>query len=297
MEKEIDKKLLRSLLSLASVVEIRDPYTGGHLWRVGQFSKMVAEKIGLDRDQVFLASISGFLHDLGKIGVSDAVLRKADKLTDAEFSVIRSHPEMGSDVLAEHPLRELVIEAVLHHHERPDGRGYPHGLHLDDTDIMARIVGLTDAFDAMTSTRSYRVGMPIEKALSILESEKGKQFDAPLVEAMLALHTHGDHLSHTVGHSDHGIPLVVCPTCGPIIAVSRTQADGSTISCCNCTGIYSLAKTGDTFTASFVELNTDLGNVRPRPEVEVFDEICSAVPVAKSRFFVGRVADMMGLRR
>ncbi len=296
MTQEINKKILRSMLSLASVVEIRDPYTGGHLWRVGQFSKRLADKIGLEKDQIFLATLSGFLHDLGKIGVSDAVLRKTDKLTEAEFSIIRSHPEMGADVLADHPLRDLVIEAVLHHHERPDGRGYPHGLALEKTDIMARIVGLTDAFDAMTSTRSYRVGMPIEKALSILESEKGQQFDATLVEAMLALHASGDALRHIVGHSDHGIGVVTCPMCGPTITVSRTQANGSQVTCCNCTGIYQLEKTGDSFTARFVEMNSDLGKARPRPEIEVFDEICDAAPAVKTRFFGGRMAELIGLR-
>lgn len=294
MAKEIDKKLLRSLLGLASVVEIRDPYTGGHLWRVGQFSKLLAGKMGLDKEQVFAASIGGFLHDLGKIGVADAILRKAGKLTDEEFAVIQTHPPLGAELLDDHPLAGLVIEAVLHHHERPDGKGYPHGLELGQTDILARIVSVTDAFDAMTSTRPYRQGMPVEKALAIMDGEKGRQFDAPLVEALAALHTTDDRLRHIVGHSDHGIALVTCPSCGPILSVSRHQADGSVINCRSCGGEYSLAKSGDTFIARLLKMTDDPGKLRPRPETEVFDELCADVPVARSRFFVGRVASLIG---
>lgn len=126
MSANIDKKLLTSLMVMGSVVEARDAYTGGHLWRVGHFSRLLAEKIGLDRNQVFLAGLGGFMHDLGKVGVPDAILNKAGPLTDIEYAVIRTHPAIGASVLEEHPLAALALDAVIDHHERPDGKGYPH---------------------------------------------------------------------------------------------------------------------------------------------------------------------------
>lgn len=159
--------LLKSLFVMASMVEARDPYTGGHLWRVSQFSRILAEDAGLPSNVVARIALGGFLHDLGKIGVPDAILNKPDKLTDEEYEVIKTHPEVGSRLLADHPLADLARSAILSHHEMPDGRGYPHGLSGAAISVDASIVGICDAFDAMTSTRPYRKGMPISKALSI----------------------------------------------------------------------------------------------------------------------------------
>ena len=106
-------------------------------------------------------AIGGFLHDLGKIGIPDAILRKRDKLTDDEMAIMKTHPDVGARLLAGHPLADLVRDAVLLHHETLDGSGYPKGIAGPDIPIAARIVGLCDAFDAMTSTRPYRAGMPM----------------------------------------------------------------------------------------------------------------------------------------
>ena len=145
--------LLHSLYVMASMVEARDPYTGGHLWRVSQFSGLLADALGLpspDRGRIVLG---GFLHDLGKVGVPDAILNKPDRLTEDEYAVIRTHPHVGSRILTNHPLEPLVVSAILSHHEMPSGKGYPHGLMAGQISVDARIVGLCDAFDAMTSTR------------------------------------------------------------------------------------------------------------------------------------------------
>ncbi|KAF0111396.1 MAG: metal dependent phosphohydrolase [Rhodospirillaceae bacterium] len=290
---DIDKSLLKSLLGLASVVELRDPYTGGHLWRVGQFSKLLAERVGMDAKGIFLAAIGGFLHDLGKIGVPDAILRKPDRLTEQEFAVIRSHPTMGAELLHDHPLAPLVLDAVLHHHERPDGTGYPDGLDGERTTLVAHIVAIADAFDAMTSTRSYRRGMPAEKALTILLEEKGRQFNAVLVDEFVSLHRLDGRLEHVVGHSDHGQPLVDCPNCGPIIVVPRTRGDGDDVFCRNCGGLARLHRKEDGFEAVPLDAVADPGMMRPSPEVDVLDQFIDTVPPARSSFFLGRISTMV----
>lgn len=235
--------LLKSLYIMASMVEARDPYTGGHLWRVSQFSRLVAEDCSLSGMDVARITIGGFLHDLGKIGVPDAILNKPDRLTDDEYAVIKTHPEVGARLLAGHPLAELVRAAVLSHHETPDGRGYPSRLAGLDIPTDARIVGICDAFDAMTSTRPYRRGMPIDKALSIIDESCGRQFDADFGKRFLRL-GHAGLLDHIVGHSDLGIPLQECPMCGPTIVVRSDHQNHDYVFCRHCGGEAQVERDG-----------------------------------------------------
>lgn len=235
------ESLLNTLLGLSMIVEARDPYTGGHLWRVSQFSKLLAQQAGLSRRNAALCEIGGFLHDLGKVGVPDAILNKPDRLTDAEFSVIKTHPAVGGRLLANHPLADLALEAVVGHHERPDGKGYPLGIAGDVIPEVARIVSIADAFDAMTSTRAYRKGMPMEKALTIIGNELGSQFDARLGHYFLALDRSVD-LAHIVGHSEPGIPLLPCPSCSAPVVVRKAQHDGEHVYCRACGGESRLHK-------------------------------------------------------
>lgn len=232
-------QLVASLLTMAWFVEARDPYTGGHLWRVSRYSRLLAEHAGLPHSEVAQIELGGFLHDLGKVGIPDAILRKKDRLTEDEYAVIKTHPSIGLRMLAGHPLAALVRDAIHLHHERPDGQGYPKGLHGSAIPVMARIVGICDAFDAMTSHRPYRQGMPIEQALSILQRERGVQFDPPLADIFIALGQAG-HLNHVHGHSDEGIPLQSCPMCGPTLALRRGLMAGQTIYCRNCAGEFEL---------------------------------------------------------
>ena len=236
-------ELLASLVVMAWFVEARDPYTGGHLWRVSRYAQLLAESGGLDPADVARISLGGFLHDLGKIGVPDAILRKADRLTDEEYAVIKTHPDTGLRMLAGHPLAELVREAVQLHHERPDGLGYPLGLRGDAIPLAARLVGICDAFDAMTSHRPYRAGMTIERSLAILNEFAGRQFDAAWTTRFIALGRSGA-LAHVQGHSDEGIPLQNCPMCGPTLVVRREQQPGEQIYCRQCGGEFVL-KEGD----------------------------------------------------
>lgn len=225
--------LLASLLVMAWMVEARDPYTGGHLWRVSRFARLLAETAGLPEADVARVAIGGFLHDLGKIAVPDAILNKKDRLTEDEYTIIKTHPEVGMRLLAGHPLAHLVRVAVLLHHERPDGQGYPQGLAGDTIPQDARRVGLCDAFDAMTSSRPYRRGMPTAKALAIIEENLGQQFDAAFGDHLLRLGRSGA-LEPIVGHSDEGIPLQDCPMCGPTLVLRRDQSASDRVYCRNC---------------------------------------------------------------
>ncbi|WP_167631606.1 HD domain-containing phosphohydrolase [Mariprofundus ferrooxydans] len=238
------ESLLQSLFVMSSMVEARDTYTGGHLWRVAQFSRLLAEEAGLSNREVARISAGGFLHDLGKISIPDAILGKPGPLSDDEYEVIKTHPEVGARLLGGHPLAGLVEQAVLSHHETPLGNGYPHGLSHQQIPLDARIVGICDAFDAMTSTRPYRQGMPIAKALSIIDSELGKQFDRQYGELFLTLGRQGV-LDHIVGHSEPGIPVQKCPICGPTIVVTRKHHNGDFLFCRHCGGEAVLDRSGD----------------------------------------------------
>jgi HD-GYP domain-containing protein (c-di-GMP phosphodiesterase class II) len=237
------ESLLNTLLGLSMIVEARDPYTGGHLWRVSQFSKLLAQHAGLSQRDIALCEIGGFLHDLGKVGVSDAILNKPDRLTDGEYAIIKTHPSVGGRLLSNHPLANLAYEAVVGHHERPDGKGYPNGLAGEVIPEIARIVSIADAFDAMTSTRAYRKGMPVEKAFSIIAEALGNQFDAVLAKYFLALNG-TDQLAHIVGHSEPGLPLFQCG-CGAPLAIRSAQRDGDHVYCHCCGGESRLSRKGD----------------------------------------------------
>src|SRR5918999_1265808 len=235
--------MMASLLVMAWIVEARDPYTGGHLWRVSQYSRLLAEAIGMPEADVARITVGGFLHDIGKIGIPDVILNKLDRLTPEEYEIIKTHPEIGVRMLAGHPLRELVKSTILQHHETPDGTGYPRQLSGDDVPLDAKIVGICDAFDAMTSKRPYRPAMAKERALAIVKENLGRQFDATWGKRFLALGESGA-LDHIVGHSDVGIPLQVCPMCGPTLAVRREQAAGSNVYCPSCGGEFEVERQG-----------------------------------------------------
>lgn len=235
--------LLTSLLVMAWMVEARDRYTGGHLWRVSQFSQLLARRAGLAEGEVSRIAVGAFLHDLGKISVPDHILGKKDRLTEGEYAIIKTHTEVGWQMLSSHPLAKLAEHAIRAHHETPDGRGYPRGLAAADIPVEARIVGICDAFDAMTSTRPYRAGMPIARALDTIAENLGTQFDREMGERFVALGREGA-LDHIVGHSDAGIPLQTCLACGPIIAVPRAHQPGMNLYCPACSGAYATRGAG-----------------------------------------------------
>lgn len=261
--------VLASLLVMAWMVEARDPYTGGHLWRVSRFSRLLASDAGLPPADVARIAIGGFLHDLGKVGIPDHILNKKGRLSDEEYDVIKTHPEVGWRMLAGHPLARLAEAAVRGHHETPDGKGYPRGLAGRDIPPQdARIVGVCDAFDAMTSTRPYRRGMSIEKALSIIDENLGRQFDRDFGQRFVALGRVGA-LDHIVGHSDEGIPLHECVMCGPTLVLRKGQGAGEHVYCRNCGGEY-VTEAGDGQLATVPTGRTGTPrDLEPEPDAEL----------------------------
>ncbi len=275
MKIELDSGLLKSLLVFGSVIEARDAYTGGHTWRVAHYSRRLAEKIGLSDTGVFMASLGGFVHDIGKVGVSDLILNKPASLDEPEYGLIRLHPVTGRSILIDHPLAALVLDAVHHHHERIDGAGYPDQLSGDQLSIHPKIISIADAFDAMTSTRPYRAALGPAEAIARLRAGRGSQWDPGFVDSFTALISNGE-LDAIIGHSDEGRPLLNCPVCGPIIAVPRNKKDGDTIYCNSCKGKFQLHVKEDSFEAEFK--NVILPAVQPEIDFELLDELARRAP-------------------
>ena len=169
--------------AMSSAIDAKDPYTRGHSDRVARIAVRLAKELDCDAETIKTIYFSGLLHDIGKIGINDEVLRKPGKLTDEEFEHIKTHVLIGYRILAD--LRKLshMLPVVLHHHESWDGTGYPHGLAAEDIPYLARIVAVADAYDAMASDRPYRAGMEDEKLDAIIRKGAGQQWDARVVEA------------------------------------------------------------------------------------------------------------------
>jgi HD-GYP domain-containing protein (c-di-GMP phosphodiesterase class II) len=172
--------------ALTSAIDAKDCYTCGHSNRVAQVARRLAEELGGDSHMLSRIYLGGMLHDTGKIGIDDTVLRKEGRLTEAEYEHIKTHTEIGHRILAGLKQLDDVLPVVLHHHEQWDGKGYPHGLAGEAIPLMARIVAVADAFDAMTSDRPYRKGMPDDRLDQILREGAGTQWDAKVVEAFFA---------------------------------------------------------------------------------------------------------------
>ena len=179
-------KHLGTLLSLAEAVDIRDGGTAAHCQNVGRYAAALGRELGLADDVIERLRSAGVLHDLGKIGVSDSVLRKPGPLEQSEWEEMRKHPELGAHILEGSELTDLRAW-VLGHHERYDGKGYPYGLGPDEVPLEAKILAVADAFEAMTADRVYRSALPVEEACARLRAGAGTQWDPRVVEAMLRL--------------------------------------------------------------------------------------------------------------
>jgi hypothetical protein len=169
--------------ALVSAIDAKDPYTSGHSDRVARYAVRIALEMCVNPKLMNTIYMSGLLHDVGKIGIDDNVLRKTGRLTDAEFDHIKTHPELGYKILADIKQLADVLPAVLHHHEQWDGKGYPSGLAGEEIPQIARIMAVADAYDAMTSDRPYRLGMPDEKVDNIFKQGAGGQWDRTVVDA------------------------------------------------------------------------------------------------------------------
>lgn len=181
----IQKVYLSTIEVLATAIDAKDPYTQGHSRRVTQYSVAIAEEMNLPPKEVENIRYAGLLHDVGKIGIKDSIIRKPGRLTDEEYAIIKKHPAIGAKILRPVDFLADKIPGVLHHHEYYDGRGYPDHLTGTTIPLAGRIICVADAFDAMTTNRPYRKGLSVKTAVGELQKFSGKQFDPECVEAFL----------------------------------------------------------------------------------------------------------------
>jgi putative nucleotidyltransferase with HDIG domain len=183
--RDLEQSYIQTVESLAVALEAKDRYTAGHSQRVARFSRLIARSLGLPREEVDIVGQVALLHDIGKIGMLDKILNKPANLTADEREAIKSHPVVGAQILAPVRTFEKHIAGIRHHHEMYDGSGYPDRLKGEEIPLAARIVTLADAFDAMTSTRPYRVGLPLEFAMREMQKMAGRQFCPACVDAFV----------------------------------------------------------------------------------------------------------------
>ncbi len=176
-----------TLRAMTAAIDAKDRYTCGHSERVAYLARELALATGMEEAHAERVHIAGIVHDVGKIGVPEAVLTKAGRLDDTEFGLIKLHPEIGHNILRDIPLFQDVLPGVMYHHERWDGKGYPSRLAGEEIPLIARIIGIADTFDAMSSTRAYRPAMPRDHTLSEIRKCAGSQFDPALAEKFLTL--------------------------------------------------------------------------------------------------------------
>ncbi len=193
--RENENLFLHVVESLADAIDAKDNYTKGHSGRVAAYSKEIAKRYGYDDKSQEKIFMMGLLHDVGKIGVPDEVINKPGRLTDEEFAKIKKHPKIGGKILGNIKEMPELAAGAKWHHERYDGKGYPEGLKGDDIPEEARIIAVADAFDAMTSNRSYRDAIPLEIVKGEIEKGRGSQFDPKFADIMIKLIDEGYLLS------------------------------------------------------------------------------------------------------
>ncbi len=183
---------LETIRTLAAAIDAKDPYTRGHSERVASYSMALSRHLGLKQEEVFQIHIAAILHDVGKLGVKDGILNKPGGLSDEEFEIMRQHPSIGAQIMS--PIRMLkdIIPGIRNHHETWDGNGYPDRLLGDQIPMVARIIGVADTFDAMTTTRPYQQAMTLEYVLAKMRSMSGSRFDPLVIDAFLAAVEAGD---------------------------------------------------------------------------------------------------------
>jgi diguanylate cyclase (GGDEF)-like protein/PAS domain S-box-containing protein len=177
LNKRANQSLTEAIFAFAKAIELKDHYTGEHVEITGHYAMMIAGKLNLPREEAELIRQASMLHDLGKIGISEKILLKRSKLTEEEFREIKKHPQIGADILRPIHFLHGLIPAVLYHHERWDGKGYPSGLKAEEIPVGARIIALADVYQALTSERPYRKAYSKAKAIQIIRENSGKQFD------------------------------------------------------------------------------------------------------------------------
>lgn len=212
--------------AFCQAVETKDFYTRGHSERVSRGAVMIAREIGMRDERVEALRLAGMLHDVGKLGVPTSVLQKNGSLTDDEYAAIQLHPMRGLDIVREIGFLDEALGGIMHHHERIDGKGYPMGLAGDEIPEFGRVLAVADAFDAMTSTRSYRGARPVREAVSELRKWSGRQFDPAFVDAFVtAIEREGWKAPEEASASADDSPLAAAAEAAAAQAAAGESAD------------------------------------------------------------------------
>lgn len=185
--KELKRMTVQTITTIANTIDAKDEYTKGHSYRVAQYSQMLARELGMSDEDVENVHAVALLHDIGKIGVPDSILNKPGRLTDEEYAIMKKHPSIGAEILKDINILDGLDIGAKYHHERFDGRGYPDGLKGNDIPYISKIIGIADAYDAMSSNRVYRKRFSDEKILEEIEKCKGTQFDPDVADAFIKL--------------------------------------------------------------------------------------------------------------
>ncbi|HEX8960911.1 MAG TPA: HD domain-containing phosphohydrolase [Geobacteraceae bacterium] len=188
---EISELFVHTVEALASAIDAKDPYTYGHSKRVARVSTAICEEMGMTRKEVRQVELAAILHDIGKIGTPESILQKPDRLTPEEMERIHEHPARGARILSNISEFRDVIKWIRHHHEWYDGKGYPDHIAAEEIPLQARVITIADTFDAMTSDRPYRKGMPAREALGIMEEFSGSQFDPHILRMFRTIYESG----------------------------------------------------------------------------------------------------------
>lgn len=197
-----------AITALINALEAKDPYTKGHSSRVSELSVAVAGELGLNKSELRNLHLAALMHDIGKIGVPDKVLLKETGLTDEEYALIKEHPKTGAKIVKDSKSLNDIIPGILYHHERYDGKGYPEGLSGEEIPLCAQALSISDAFDAMTSSRPYRKAMSVDDALREIEACRGRQWSFQVVDAFLLTFQKGPVPKEINSASPQIIPLL-----------------------------------------------------------------------------------------
>lgn len=236
-----------TLIALANAIELRDHYTVGHTWRVTNFSMEIAQELNWAPEKIKEVQMGGVLHDVGKIAVEDAILRKPGHLTDEEYAKIKIHPEAGARLLQDITFLHPLIPYCLYHHERIDGKGYPYGLKGDQIPLEGRLVAVADTFDALTSNRPYRKGLPPEVAIAEIEKGRGTQFDPQCADALISAWRKGkiDRILQDYYSKDE--KSIACPFCSTHIRLPEGSKLGDEFECEVCHRQIKLQEKNDAY--------------------------------------------------
>ena len=215
---EIEAGYLSTVQAMVQVTDARERYAAGHAERVRAYCAAAADALGLDAGQRGTLELAALFHDLGHVGVPETVLNKPGELTAEEWALVRRHPLLGVSILKQVPRMEAVVPVILQHHERYDGQGYPAGLLGDDSSLLAQVLAVADAYEAMTSTRPHRGALPREQAIAELERNSGTQFSPRVVEALIGATEAADAVE-TAPSAEHSLLRLLRPGAPQLEAV------------------------------------------------------------------------------